>query len=177
MSNSWYQELSPTDPISQGDIFYPSIHIYNTIPATVTEVDMEPEVENFSAPVIILTQACDLENEPIVEFVVVSVLRSINDLPWSTVSSIMAGRRPAYHLLNEYHSDTSNFPFHIVNFSDLHTIPYTFLDAMRQHIQTRLRLQSPYLEQTAQRFGSYFSRIGLPQDIDKDRVKAFWKNQ
>ena len=90
---------------------------------------------------------------------------------------VLDGRRPAYHLLNEYHSDTSNFPFHIVNFSDLHTIPYTFLDAMRQHIQTRLRLQSPYLEQTAQRFGSYFSRIGLPQDIDKDRVKAFWKNQ
>ncbi len=176
MSHSWYKELSTADPITQGDIFYPSIHIYNTIPATVTEVDMEPEVENFSAPVIILTQACDLENEPVAESVVVSVLMPINNLSWSVVSSIMAGRRPALHLLNEYHSDTSYFPFHIVNFSDLHTIPYMFLDKMRKHIQTRLRLQSPYLEQTAQRFGNYFSRIGLPQDIDKARVKAFFNN-
>ena len=176
MSDCWYKELSAADRISQGDIFYPSIHIYSPSPSIVIEVDPEPDVDHFEAPVIILTQACDLENEPVAESVIVSVLRPINDLSWSEVSSIMAGRRPAYHLLNEYLSATSYFPFHLVNFSDLHTISYAFLDEMREHIQTRLRLQSPYLEQTAQRFGSYFSRIGLPRDIDKDRVKEFLQN-
>jgi len=171
MSDSWYEEISAAEPISQGDIFYPTIDIYSVVPRTVTEIDTEPEVQMFKVPIIILTQACDLENEPIVESVVVSALMPINDLSWSTVSSIMVGRRPSLHLLNEYCSDTSFFPFHIVNFSDLHTVPYSFLDEMRRHIRTRLRLQSPYLEQTAQRFGSYFSRIGLPQGIDKDRVR------
>lgn len=28
MSDCWYKELSVADRISQGDIFYPSIHIY-----------------------------------------------------------------------------------------------------------------------------------------------------
>lgn len=176
MSDCWYKELLAAAPISQGDIFYPSIHIYSPSPNKVTEVDFEPDVEHFEAPVIILTQACDLEHDPVAKSVVVSVLRPINDLKWKDVSNIMAGRRPAYHLLNEYRSDASYFPFHLVDFSDLHTVPYVFLDKMREHTRTRLRLQSPYLEQTAQRFGNYFSRIGLPQDIAQDRIKEFLRD-
>lgn len=80
MSYCWYKELSSADRISQGDIFYPSIHIYSPSPSIVIEVDPEPDVDHFEAPVIILTQACDLENEPVAESVVVSVLRPINDL-------------------------------------------------------------------------------------------------
>lgn len=103
------------------------------MPSSVTVIDNE-------APIIILTQACDLENEPIAESVVVGVLRTINDLSWDKVSNIMAGRSPSTHLLNEYHSDNSSFPFHIINFSDVHTVAYSFLDEMRKHIRTRLRL-------------------------------------
>lgn len=94
MSDCWYKELSSADRISQGDIFYPSIHIYSPSPSIVTEVDPEPDVDHFEAPVIILTQACDLENEPVAESVVVSVLRPIDDLRLSDVTNIMAGRRP-----------------------------------------------------------------------------------
>jgi hypothetical protein len=177
MSDSWYTELPKSERISQGDIFYPGIFIYRVMPSSVTVIDNAPEVEIFEAPIIILTQACDLENEPIAESIVVGVLRTINDLSWDKVSNIMAGRSPSTHLLNEYHSDNSSFPFHVINFSDLHTVAYSFLDEMRKHIRTRLRLQSPYLEHAAQRFGSYFSRIGLPRDIDKKRVKDFLIHQ
>lgn len=39
------------------------MHVYHVIPATVTAIDMEPVVEAFSAPVMMLTQACDWEND------------------------------------------------------------------------------------------------------------------
>lgn len=175
MSELWYDEVPASQRISQGDIF-PNMHVYSVQPEKVLERDDSPIVNHFVATVIVLTQACDLENDP-VQSVVVATLDPIKDMSWKFVSSVLAGRRPAYHILHEYHSDNVMFQYHMINFSDLYTIPYTVLDEARKLYPYRLRLKSPYLEHTAQRFGAYFSRIGLPKGINEAHIKAHLRDE
>lgn len=172
MSEIWYEEISSNSPISQGDIF-PQLHIYSVVPSSVTNFDPEPDVEHFESAAIILTQACDLENDPPAESVVVATLWPVRGKSWNFVSNVLKGHTPALHILNEYTSESVNFEFHYIDFSDLYTIPYSVLNQARESLPIRLRLTSPYVEHASQRFGSYFSRIGLPKGIVEDRIKQF----
>ena len=172
MSEIWYEEVPASQRIGQGDIF-PNMHIYSVVPQIITDIDPTPNVNHFESPVIILTQACDLENEPVAESVVCAILLPVKGQSWSFVSNVLSGKKPALHIIDEYHSAAVNFAYHIVDFSDLYTVQYSVLNQVRELFPYRLRLKSPYLEYASQRFGNYFSRIGLPKGIEQNRIKTF----
>jgi hypothetical protein len=53
----------------------------------------------------------------------------------------------------------------IVHFREIFSLPFVYLQRHAGSFETRLRLQSPYLEHFAQGFARFFMRVGLPLDI------------
>jgi hypothetical protein len=179
MSN-WYKEISPGEPISQGDIFFdcPIFMSLPTInpsdPRNITEV--ETIIDN--ADVVVMTQACDLENRK-TESVVVAMLwdplemKLENKNRWEFISEVHAGRRPNYALIGKHSSENITMRYKIVEFSRIFTLPYEFLMNFSEYHGLRLRLNTPHRELLSQQFGNYFSRIGLPNEdfINKKQLK------
>jgi hypothetical protein len=79
----------------------------------------------------------------------------------------------AFHLLNEYTSETIDFPLSVVEFHRLYTLPKEYLQSVASGTPLRLRLLPPYREHLSQAFARYFMRVGLPIDIPKERVKDY----
>lgn len=57
----------------------------------------------------------------------------------------------------------SEFGESLVDLRDLHTMPKTVLDALRDQGKLVCRLTTPYREHLAQHFSVTYSRIGLPE--------------
>ncbi len=56
-------------------------------------------------------------------------------------------RVPAFHLLNEYSSETTDFPLSVVEFHRLYALPKEYLQSIAYGAALRLRLLPPYREQ------------------------------
>jgi hypothetical protein len=180
--NKWYEEISPSSLITQGDIlfgcpvFYPKPTFDFTNLSNLSNI----ELEHGTANLIILSQSCDLvvdkeKNRSPVSNVVCAKLDSIEGDSWGFVSEVNSGSRPPYHLINEKTDGEITMGYQIIDFAQIFTLPYDVLDVFREYSGKRLRLRSPYLEFVSQRFGQYFSRIGLPAGIEKDDLKEKWK--
>ena len=55
------------------------------------------------------------------------------------------------------------FPESLVDLRDLHTVPRTLLEGLRDEGRLVCRLITPYREHLAQHFSVTYSRIGLPE--------------
>ncbi|MGG3115303.1 hypothetical protein [Bacillus paranthracis] len=183
MDLSWYEEINAETPISQGDILF-DCPIFLPIPQYEFS-----DLENLSktkmgvatANVIIMTQACDLNTDngkrpPKVDSVVVAVLYDVKGQKWGTVSDVFKDKVKSASLLDK-NEDGIPMNWQIVSFKNLYTIPYTLLEAFRAQHGPRLRMKSPYLENLSQKFGNFFSRIGLPDEslIAEGELKEFVK--
>ncbi|MEG6615412.1 hypothetical protein V6C27_03070 [Peptococcaceae bacterium 1198_IL3148] len=181
----WYQEVDSHEPISQGDIFL-NVPFFSV---DVNSVDLEKiddstsiEIEMERINLVVLTQACDLQDG--VSEVVVAEIEDIKTMEvvgsrYDFVCSVHAGRRPNYALIGKHESedDRLNMNFQIVDFSDLHTIPFDFIRKYSEQYGRRLKLNTPHRELLSQQFGNYFSRIGLPNEdfISKTDLKEALK--
>lgn len=178
----WYSVVESNEKITQGDILF-DCPIFSIDPNTVDVSSLEniisskAETKINTSNVVVLTQACDLENVK-VGSVVVAPLYDIKTaivpgedkvetpqqkygIRWGFIKDIYAGNRPSYTLIGEY---DESFGFQIVNFSKIFTIPYGILDNFKDYHGPRLRLNTPHRELLSQQFGQFFSRIGLPND-------------
>lgn len=178
----WYSVISDSEPISQGDIFL-NCPVFFPKPAyNFAEYRQSSEVpfQSGLADVIILTQACDLNSNnggsPNVQNVVVAQIDPASNETQNFLSTVRKNQRPAYHLLN-HRLEAPEMEFQVVDFTNLYTLPYDLLMAFRKEQGPRLRLNSPYLEFLSQRFGLFFSRIGIPDKytIDDRVLKAATK--
>ncbi|MED4057445.1 hypothetical protein P4654_25415 [Niallia taxi] len=175
----WYSVVDASEPISQGDIligcpvFIPSPDYDFSDLGNLKSANFKLGI----ADIIIMTQACDLNlnngGTPNVRNVVCAKIDDAKGESQSFLSSVRKNQTPAYHLLNK-HIDTPVLSYQVVDFSELYTLPYSLLNAYREHQGKRLRLNSPYLELLSQRFGLFFSRIGIPDKytIDSAELKA-----
>jgi len=183
---NWYLEVEPSQSISQGDLFF-DCPIFTVDPDSIdlsniqAVTDLENKIETCN--IIVMNQACDLEFDPVDQIIAVGFqdistcsfkgeekTKDLNErrkLRWDHIKKIYNGIRPNYHLIG-CHTGAINLNYQIVDFSSVFTIPYKILMDFRQVHGLRLRLNTPHRELLSQRFGSFFARIGLPNE---DHIK------
>lgn len=178
MSEGWYTEVAAGAGLTQGDIVI-------RCPVTIwraTENAASPQRDTFEIDTIIMSQACDLEQNKVENVILCPCeLLSVFRRDWEE-SERMREQNPTdkafkrlcknisdgfcwnYTLLN--HSGCAESPnddHRIVDFHEVYTIPKSFLEQLlTQRGGNRLRLRSPYREYLSQSFARFFMRVGLP---------------
>lgn len=83
---------------------------------------------------------------------------------YSQIKKIRKGELPAYHLLEK--EDSIDFPYSLVNFHQIYSIPKKFLlEFVKNQQDYRICLIPPYREHLSQAFARYFMRVGLPSEV------------
>lgn len=184
MNFRWYEEISLSENLTQGDILTKChIPILNSSVYDAILMDYEePEtpLEIREADLIVLSQACDLQNEKINTVVLSPVwslekLIQINDYykGKDARESLRQGKEPSYHLLRDYKSENYEMDYSVVDFHQIFTLPKDFLRQEAKAHKYRIRLLPPYREHLSQAFARYFMRVGLPLDISKEDIKNY----
>jgi hypothetical protein len=173
MEFPWYQTLTTTTDIQQGD-FIPDCPI--AIPPAGLKPDDEIEIDIRFMNVIILSQSCDLTNKDI-EIILVCPYSKAADYfkllpPDQTktpkarrkiLENLKRGHLAAYHLLNKQEGIVDDY--FVVDFKNVYSINRSTLNETIKNLKTQIRLLPPYREHLSQAFARYFMRVGLPQDI------------
>ncbi len=189
MSDSWYSHVDAQTPLTQGDLVF-NCPVIAWAPGPVNlSGSEESEVLKgatiaIQADVIVMTQACDLENNK-VDKVILCPHISISDYrkAWEEEKkrlnqnptkkawgSLFADIRDGYiwnlAILNASESGDLKIDHRVVDFHDVYTIPRSFLESLlKQRGHPRLRLNPPYREHLSQAFARFFMRVGLPVPV------------
>ncbi|HNF28579.1 MAG TPA: hypothetical protein PKV80_29205, partial [Leptospiraceae bacterium] len=129
MEFQWYTKIEYLDHITQGDII-PDCMIPELGEGVYENILKGKEGElNFNideSNVIIMSQACDIENNKISSLIVCPVwslkefvIRNSHFKSSDAKESLRQGKEPAYHLLNE--SSQISFPFSVVDFHRIYS--------------------------------------------------------
>jgi len=170
----WYQIVRGPD-FTQGDII-------QECPIPVPQPDdaflraavqgEEPiaQVGLKTATLIVITQACDIENDKAQSIVLCPVwpLELIGERYQDYASQggrerLRKGHIHHWHLLNK--DDELGLGFLVVDFRELYALPTNYLRLFTERCGERPRLLPPYREHLSQSFARYFMRVGLPVDI------------
>lgn len=176
MKYPWYEVVNG-DEISQGDIIEncPVIIIPSTddfdlgdkLEVTVSEID-----------VIVMTQACDLEQGKVENVILCGVL-DVKEVRIKNgkrpdkgfLKGVKDGKNVSLHLLNEYNNEILSYAHRVVDLRQLYSLPLETLKSIAKNRGNRLRLLPPYREHLSQAFARVFMRVGLPSDIDVEKIK------
>jgi hypothetical protein len=78
---------------------------------------------------------------------------------------VRKGRREGLHLLaSQTHPDIARDAL-VVDFREIHSLPFEYPTQHATTLGNRWRLQSPFLEHFSQAFARFFMRVGLPSAI------------
>jgi hypothetical protein len=192
MSNVWYEVVDPGTSLTQGDIILECPLLkWDIGEAADAGPTSSPErlfesVQAVKADVIVMTQACDLEQRKVAD-VVLCPCRSLSSCKkmWESAQRAKSQNPSAKAWTNFCEDVKGGFVWNqfmmdwmkegevtcehqIVDFHHIHTVPRVFLEALLIGRGTkRLRLLSPYREHLSQSFARYFMRVGLPTSISK----------
>ncbi len=121
---------------------------------------------------IIVTQSCDLEQgkASLVALCPIFLLAKyelINEElkkkgRWEEVRK---GRVEGLHLLSSFTHPDDGRDALVVDFREVHSLPFELLVQHALECGPRWRLKSPYLEHFSQAFARFFMRVGLPSSI------------
>jgi len=191
MSDKWYDLVDPSAPLTQGDLIFdcpvltwePDALIANGN-TFETEV-LQNAVSVVSMDVIVMTQACDLEQNRVKNVILsphVSLeehqaawreeMRAHSQNPtekaWKAhCDDICKGFIFNYTMLNRCQIGESHIGVRIVYFHELYTLPQSFLESLLlSRGRPRFRLLSPYREHLSQSFARFFMRVGLPTPVE-----------
>lgn len=185
----WYEVVEPSERLTQGDIIL-QCPLVGWKPA-LTQVEGLPgnevlkgATDIFTDDVIVMTQACDLENKNVSNVVLCPcstltafrqsweeerkiVGKSISSDAWRSVCrSIANGFNWNLSMLNSYADGHISTEHRVVDFHEVFTVPLDFIESfLKQKDQKRLRLRPPYREHLAQAFARFFMRVGLPSSV------------
>lgn len=121
---------------------------------------------------ILVTQSCDLEQRK-VRLVAASPLYALAEFEavnpaftrkgrWNEV---LKGRVEGLHLLASPTEPNNNREALVVDFREVYSLPFAYLEERARQLGPRWRLRSPYLEHFSQAFARFFMRVGLPSTI------------
>ncbi|MGO9466308.1 MAG: hypothetical protein ACLQIB_52435 [Isosphaeraceae bacterium] len=191
MSDLWYGTVGSDDRLTQGDIIF-DCPLVSWSPDPIQVMVSGSEVEAlkqgrvvFQADVVVMTQACDLEQEKVRNLVACphlslsdykatweAFLRQQNQNPtakaWRThCNDIKDGYAWNLSILNRSSIAGLEFEHRIVDFHEVFTLPREFLESLlAARGKLRPRLLAPYREFLSQAFARYFMRVGLPVPVD-----------
>jgi hypothetical protein len=192
MNEDWYEKVGSHIKITQGDIIFDCpLTAWKNAPIELTR-ESESEVlkaatDIFRADVIVMTQACDLENEKVRNLILcphtsLSVYRqaweaemkSQKQVPtpkaWKThCNDICEGFQFNLTMLDSGGPEELRIEHRVVDFSEVFTLPREFLEGIISlRNLPRLRLLPPYREYLSQAFARFFMRVGLPSAVKKN---------
>jgi hypothetical protein len=192
MSDGWYKRVEATEQISQGDLIF-DCPMLRWQPGSVS-LSGEGEAEQlkgtqqgFRIDVIVMTQACDLEQGKVNSVVLCPhfSLDHYKELCWTQAKEGAAGAKneKAWRkfcdeickgfvwnlaMLNTGNVDDLKVSNRVVDFHQVYTAPREFLESvLKSRAQGRLRLLPPYREHLSQAFARFFMRVGLPSGVEK----------
>jgi len=190
-TEDWYGRIEATERLTQGDLI-PDCPVLTWKPQPVElthESDAAESLKNsfqiHQADVVVMTQACDLEQGKVSNVILCPHLsldeyrkwweeeeakrqgQTPTDKSWQGhYKQIRNGFRWNLALLNEGKVGELATKHRVVDFTDVFTIPRAFLESLlRQRGKPRLRLMPPYREHLSQAFARFFMRVGLPIEI------------
>jgi hypothetical protein len=182
MSEPWYQVVAADSPLTQGDLLRDCRLLFWK--PSEASVSLRDWAEERIADVIVMTQACDLENFKVANVVLCPVLalpayrvvwdarmRQRNQNPsekaWrSTLKDIADGYVWNQALLDRFDQPDHGCEVSVVEFQEVYTVPRVYLEGLyTQRAKPRLRLNPPYREHLSQSFARFFMRVGLPVPI------------
>jgi hypothetical protein len=136
-------------PLSQGDILDQCPLVFWADQTREVPGDAKPH--SVPARVIILTQACDLANEKTVRATVAVVHDAAHLVQTGRVKekfirdNVRKGQVYGWYFLPA-HASCPEFPESLVDLRDLHTVPRTILEWLRDQGKHVCRLVTPYRE-------------------------------
>ncbi len=187
MADDTEENLSPDDwyeVVSQRELLQCDLLPNLTVPVIVTPaegdegdadaaVSAEIAYDEFTFDAIVLTQSCDLANKKVLSAVVAQYVDWIKIAAQEGYTNAEKRRRqqerirkhsvPHYALLAE-RPGTPGLPWSTVDFRQLFTVPVAYIEDRAVEVGERLRLRAPYRERISQAFGSYFSRVAVPEE-------------
>jgi len=172
----WYTIVKGKVDLEQGDIIYkcPSLDL----PQKEINTGSKIQVDVKQYDVVILSQSCDLVNAKInsvllCPFAPLSYFQTQSDILKSSkgLKSLAEGNITGYHPLNECKLKNYESEILVIDFHNVFTLPFTFIDSLAKKRETRLRLLPPYREHLSQAFARFIMRVGLPIDIDLSKYK------
>jgi hypothetical protein len=187
MSLPWYEEVPAETPLLQGDILMDCPLLewdsdWKKFEFDGDEAALQGAVEGIKADVVVMTQACDLENWKVPNVLVcphTSLEDFLNDYKaaqgdkfaiksWrNRCKSIKEGTVWNLSMLKSRETGDIRISHRIVEFRNVYTIPRSFLESWQTQIaKPRLRLLPPYREHLSQAFARFFMRVGLPSAIE-----------
>ena len=193
MNYPWYTTVEPGTALSQGDL----LKDCPTFTAQDRAENASDRIESAfiaqKADCLVLTQACDLEQEPRAPFVTLAPVyrvdvyraqwekgrsatgKKTDSEAWRNfLDQARKGHVNNLVLLKEHRVDgLSLLPYQIVDFQETYCLPRTFLEKwVTLNGQTRFRLLPPYREYVCHAFARHFMRIGLIDEIPLDFASA-----
>ena len=176
MKYPWY-EVVKGDVISQGDIIMDCPVVIIPPIGDISEgIELEATMQTID--VIVMTQACDLEQGNVTD-VILCGLSNANEIKTKKgktpdsgfFKGVKDGKNVSIHLLNDFNSDSVSCEHRVVDLRQLYSLPLDTLKAIAGTKEERLRLMPPYREHLSQAFARIFMRVGLPSDIDVSKIK------
>lgn len=193
VASTWYESVSDSTRITQGDIirFCPVLiwrkdyfKEHDNLRGKDMNAMLNDGVDIVEDDVIVMTQACDLEQRKVSDVILCSIL-SIEDYSnawrdaekgkgpdpnqkkWAfRCKQIVGGFIWNLFMLNKCTFEPK-MSQHVVNFHMIYTVPVVYLEEiLRRQGGERLRLLPPYREHLSQAFARYFMRVGLPEPVD-----------
>ncbi|MDX6157139.1 hypothetical protein SIA70_13585 [Bacillus subtilis] len=187
MDFPWYRVKNEDEKLTQGDII-----LSCPVPVLKYTENEYPyyEPKFIKQDVIVMTQACDLQNGKVRSVTLCKVgsleeqlkkhfdnenknnpnynysnVRTNTKLKY--VEKIRRGSFLELYLLNKCDVDGIQFPYRLVHLRDSYRIPLKSLEKVIESTDnpTILRLLPPYREHLSHNFSFNFSRIGLPIDV------------
>jgi len=174
----WYDDVDDTAPLEQGDIvencqiIIPGAEHYRDI-INETKSSKEVPVETING--IVLSQSCDIRHVKVDSIILCPIwaLASCgafnNPKDTRPREELRQGKYYAYHLLNKLETSTLPSDFYLVDFHFIYSVSKVFLMETLKG-KMRKRLLPPYREHLSQSFARYFMRVGLPIDIEKEKM-------
>jgi hypothetical protein len=172
-SEPWWSTVERSAELRQGD-FLPDCPVPIFGPEFQTSETPAPvEVKVYDC--IVMTQSCDLVNEPAPPLVALCPVFSVpafeEAVPRMAKSGrwehARQGRIEGVHLLGAVATPFGSRDSLVVDFRQIYSLPFGYLSRYAEEVNTRHRLQSPYLEHLSQAFARFFMRVGLPSQIPK----------
>ena len=184
--NPWYETVPPETKLTQGDLVFDCPIIgWKAEPIKFVEGEelktLEAAVLATRADVVVMTQACDLENEKVSDVILCPHLsldrykdlwgeemeargQTVTPKNWKAhCDDIRGGFIWNLSILNENASDEPKMEHRVVDFHYVYTVPRDFLESyLKLKNQPRLRIAPPYREHLSQAFARFFMRVGLP---------------
>jgi hypothetical protein len=191
-SNPWYEVVGPEARLTQGDLILECpLLTWQLDDAAPGEPKASGErlfraAKGIKADVVVMTQACDLEQGKVSDVVLCPCLPLSRYKPAWEEAERARKQNPTSKAWSAFCEDVKNgyvwnlfmmdsWPegeitteHRIADFHSIYTVPRAFLDALiAERGAKRLRLQPPYREHLSQSFARFFMRVGLPTPITK----------